>query len=63
MSSRVYQNALIDLKDAFTRCSKTSSNCGNKKDMPLGVRTYYCPGCGRYIDRNCWNASVNILNS
>ncbi|MEG3926497.1 MULTISPECIES: zinc ribbon domain-containing protein [unclassified Microcoleus] len=51
------------MKDAFTRCSKTSSNCGNKKDMPLGVRTYYCPGCGRYIDRNCWNASVNILNS
>ncbi|MEG4489303.1 zinc ribbon domain-containing protein [Microcoleus sp. D2_18a_B4] len=45
------------------RCSKTSSNCGNKKDMRLGVRTYYCPGCGRYIDRNCWNASVNILNS
>ncbi|MEG3917837.1 MULTISPECIES: zinc ribbon domain-containing protein [unclassified Microcoleus] len=34
---------------------------GIKKICHARLRTYDCPACGRYIDRN-WNASVNILN-
>jgi putative transposase len=41
--------------------SKTCSNCGNKKDMPLSIRTFDCPACGISLDRD-WNASINILN-
>jgi putative transposase len=42
--------------------SKLCSNCGSKKEMPLNLRTYDCPVCGRSIDRDL-NASLNILNS
>ena len=41
--------------------SKTCSNCGNKKDMPLSVRIFDCPACGISLDRDL-NASLNILN-
>ncbi len=43
----------------FEATSKTCSNCGEKKAMPLSVRTYVCDGCGMEMDRD-WNASVNI---
>lgn len=43
----------------FEASSKTCSNCGVKKPMPLSVRTYACGGCGTVMDRD-WNASLNI---
>lgn len=43
----------------FEASSKTCSACGEKKPMPLSVRTYACGGCGTVIDRD-WNASLNI---
>ncbi len=43
----------------FEATSKTCSTCGEKKPMPLSVRTYACGGCGTVIDRD-WNASLNI---
>ncbi|MNS28040.1 putative transposase [compost metagenome] len=43
----------------FEATSKTCSVCGEKKPMPLSVRTYACGGCGMAMDRD-WNASLNI---
>ncbi|MDB5101642.1 MAG: putative transposase in snaA-snaB intergenic region [Cyanobacteria bacterium RYN_339] len=43
----------------FEATSKTCSTCGEKKAMPLSVRTYACGGCGTVMDRD-WNASLNI---
>jgi putative transposase len=53
--------ANLVLVDQWFPRSKTCSNCGNKKDMPLNLRTYNCPACGRSIERDL-NASINILN-
>src|SRR4028119_1579560 len=53
--------ARLVLVDQWFPSSKICSNCGNKKDMPLSVRTYDCPACGISIDRDL-NASINILN-
>ncbi|MEG4573630.1 zinc ribbon domain-containing protein [Microcoleus sp. N3A4] len=41
--------------------SLTSSNCGNKQDMPLNARTYDCSSCSMSMEREL-NASINILN-
>ncbi|MEG4117887.1 transposase [Microcoleus sp. N9_B4] len=57
----MYKANLV-LVDQWFPSSKNCSNCGNKKDMPLGLGTYDCPACGRSIDRD-FNANVNILNS
>ena len=43
----------------FEATSKTCSTCGERKPMPLSVRTYACGGCGTVLDRD-WNASLNI---
>lgn len=43
----------------FEATSKTCSTCGEKKSIPLSVRTYACSGCGMALDRD-WNASLNI---
>jgi putative transposase len=40
--------------------SKTCSNCGSIKEMPLSERTYNCSRCGTSIDRDI-NAAKNIL--
>ena len=53
--------ATLVLVDQWFPSSKTCSNCGNKKDLPLSVRTFDCPACGRSLDRDL-NASLNILN-
>jgi putative transposase len=53
--------ANLVLVDQWFPSSKTCSNCGNKKDMPLNLRTYNCPACGISIERDL-NASINILN-
>lgn len=53
--------ANLVLVDQWFPSSKTCSNCGHKKYLPLSLRTYDCPVCGRSIDRDL-NASLNILN-
>jgi len=45
----------------FEPTSKTCSNCGSVKDMPLSEREYSCE-CGLVIDRDL-NAAINIRNS
>ncbi len=40
--------------------SKTCSQCGSIRDMPLSVRIYDCPNCGFHEDRDI-NAARNIL--
>ena len=57
---QMYGSSLV-LVDQWFPSSKTCSNCGNKKDMPLSVRTFDCPACGISLDRD-FNASINILN-
>lgn len=57
---RMYGSLLV-LVDQWFPSTKTCSNCGSKKDMPLSVRTFDCPACGISLDRD-FNASVNILN-
>ena len=52
--------ANLMLVDEWFPSSKTCSNCGNKKDMLLNLRTYDCPACGISIER-ALNASLNIL--
>ncbi|MEG3954363.1 RNA-guided endonuclease TnpB family protein [Microcoleus sp. herbarium2] len=41
--------------------SWTCSNCSQKQDRPLSIRTYNCQSGGVSIDRDL-NASINILN-
>src|SRR6476469_10739321 len=53
--------AKLVLVDQWFPSTKTCSNCGTKKDMPLSIRTFDCPACGISLDRD-WNASLNILN-
>ena len=46
--------ANLVLVDQWFPSSKTCSNCGTKKYMPLSIRTFDCPACGRSFDRD-WN--------
>lgn len=57
---QMYGASLV-LVDQWFPSTKTCSNCGNKKDMPLSVRTFDCPACGISLDRD-FNASLNIKN-
>jgi len=57
---QMYGASLV-LVDQWFPSSKTCSNCGSKKDMPLSFRSYDCPVCGISINRDL-NASLNILN-
>ncbi|NEP77278.1 MAG: transposase, partial [Okeania sp. SIO3B3] len=41
--------------------SQDCSNCGEKVDKELNIRTHCCPHCGVVIDRD-WNAAINIKN-
>jgi putative transposase len=43
----------------FVATSQTCSACGEKKPMPLDVRSYSCGNCGLVVDRD-WNAGLNI---
>ena len=38
--------------DRFFSSSKTCFNCGHVQDIPLNLRTYDCPDCGLWIDRD-----------
>jgi len=57
---QMYGASLV-LVDQWFPSSKTCSNCGSKKDMPLSLRIFDCPVCGISLDRDL-NASLNILN-
>ena len=45
--------------DSFYPSSKTCSNCGCIKEMPLQIREYHCPDCNMSKDRD-ENAAINI---
>ncbi|NES70634.1 MAG: IS200/IS605 family element transposase accessory protein TnpB, partial [Okeania sp. SIO2D1] len=47
---RWYGSQLV-VVDRFFPSSKTYSNCGYVKDMPLNLRTFDCNSCGLSIDR------------
>lgn len=44
--------------DKWFPSTKTCSNCGNIKSMPLNIRVYVCT-CGLHVDRDI-NAAINI---
>lgn len=48
--------------DRFYPSSQICSCCGERKKMPLHVRTYDCDNCGMSLDRDL-NASINLRNS
>ena len=55
-----YGGSLVKI-DRFYPSSKTCSVCGHKvSKMPLNVRQWVCPKCGRIHDRDI-NAAKNIL--
>ncbi|MEG3933890.1 zinc ribbon domain-containing protein [Microcoleus sp. B13-B4] len=45
MACKMYGANLV-LVDQLFPSTKTCSNCGTKKDMPLSIRTFDCPACG-----------------
>lgn len=54
-----YGSKIIAL-DRFYPSSKTCSNCGHiHKGLKLSDRTFICPNCGFFLDRD-WNAAINI---
>jgi len=59
----IYKCKLGDVRlvvaDRFYPSTKRCSNCGEKKDMPLSMRTYNCPHCGFSCDRDI-NAALNL---
>ncbi len=55
-----YGKTLVKI-DRFFPSSKTCSSCGFKMDeMPLNIREWNCPSCGKKHDRDI-NAAKNIL--
>lgn len=47
--------------ERFFPSSQICSNCGNKRWMPVHIRTYSCMSCGVETDRD-FNAALNIEN-
>lgn len=45
--------------ERFYPSSQLCSTCGNRKVMPVHIRTYSCTKCGSKVDRD-FNASLNI---
>jgi putative transposase len=45
--------------DRFYPSTKTCSECGSIKTVPLSERTYKCPACGLTLDRDL-NAAINL---
>lgn len=55
----LYYDCEVVFIDRYYPSTKTCSNCGCKKDMPLNVRIYECGKCGHKEDRDL-NAAKNI---
>lgn len=56
------RGAVVKVADRFFASSKTCSACGHKLDvLPLSVREWTCPSCGRMHDRDV-NAAINLKN-
>lgn len=55
-----WHNGHVEKVDRFYPSTKTCSNCGCTKLMPLKLRTYVCENCETTLDRD-YNASLNIL--
>lgn len=49
------------LVERFYPSSQLCSKCGNKRWMPVHIRTYKCTRCSNEIDRD-YNAALNIEN-
>ncbi len=50
----------LTVVDRFFPSSKTCSDCGEiKKDLKLKDRTFVCPSCGFFLDRDL-NAAINL---
>jgi putative transposase len=59
--SEIYGTRLV-VADRFFPSSKTCSRCGAVRDeLPLGERTFRCPGCWLELDRDL-NAAMNLAN-
>jgi putative transposase len=57
-----FNGVSVTKADRFYPSSKTCSCCGAiKPDLTLKERTYICPACGAFIDRD-YNASLNLLS-
>lgn len=57
-----WYNRKLVIIDRWTSTSKTCNKCGYiKTDLTLKDRTWTCPKCGIYHDRDK-NAAINILN-
>ena len=53
----------IVIADRFFASSKTCSSCGHKLEtLPLSVREWECPACGKKHDRDV-NAAINLKNN
>lgn len=52
----------VVVADRFYASSKTCSECGHKlESLPLSVREWACPACGKAHDRDV-NAAINLKN-
>lgn len=50
----------LTIVDRFYPSSKTCSHCGRvHKGLKLSDRTFICPNCGFFLDRD-WNAAINL---
>jgi putative transposase len=50
----------LTVVDRFYPSSKTCSECGQiHKGLKLKDRTFICPECGFFLDRD-WNAAINL---
>ncbi|MDR2697843.1 MAG: transposase [Holophagales bacterium] len=57
-----WRGGSVIVADRFFASSKTCSNCGHKQnDMPLSIRKWQCPDCGKQHDRDI-NAAINLRN-
>jgi putative transposase len=55
---KVFGVATVAVPPHYT--SQNCSNCGEKVQKSLSMRTHRCHHCGFIIDRD-WNAAINIL--
>ena len=62
MYKGLWYGTIVKKIGRFEASSKTCSVCGYKLEkLDLSVRSWTCPGCGSFLNRD-GNAAVNILN-